>query len=142
MGLVGLAHCVSHFSQLLLPPLFLWLKHDFHVSYTELGVLLTIFFVVSCAVQALSGFVVDRFGPRPVLFAGIGLLALAAFGYAVSTSYADAGVLLGRRRHRQRRLPSGRLHPAQPQDPSARGSAMRSASTASPAASAGRWRRR
>ena len=88
MGLVGLAHCISHFSQLLLPPLFSWLKEDFNVSYTELGVLLTVFFVVSCAVQALSGFVVDRFGPRPVLFAGIGLLALAAFGYAVSTSYA------------------------------------------------------
>ena len=87
MGLVGLAHCVSHFSQLLLPPLFLWLKQDFNASYTELGVLLTIFFVVSCAVQALSGFVVDRFGPRPVLFAGIGLLALAAFGYSLSTSY-------------------------------------------------------
>jgi len=87
MGLVGLAHCISHFSQLLLPPLFLWLKQDFNASYTELGVLLTIFFVVSCAVQALSGFVVDRFGPRPVLFAGIGLLALAAFGYSISSSY-------------------------------------------------------
>ncbi|MEO5882031.1 MAG: MFS transporter [Caldimonas sp.] len=87
MGLVGLAHGFSHFSQLLLPPLFFWLKEHFHVSYTELGLLLTIFFVVSCAVQALSGFVVDRFGPRPVLFAGIGLLALAAFGYSVSTSY-------------------------------------------------------
>jgi MFS family permease len=87
MGLVGLAHCISHFSQLLLPPLFLWLKDAFNASYTELGVLLTIFFVVSCAVQALSGFVVDRFGPRPVLFGGIALLALAAFGYAISTSY-------------------------------------------------------
>jgi len=87
IGLVGLAHGVSHFCQLLLPPLFLWLKEAFHASYTELGVLLTIFFVVSCAVQALSGFVVDRFGPRPVLFAGIGLLALAAFGYSLSTSY-------------------------------------------------------
>jgi len=88
MGLVGLAHCVSHFSQLLLPPLFPWLKDAFQVSYAELGVLLTIFFVVSCSVQALSGFIVDRFGPRPILFAGIGLLALAAFGYAASTSYA------------------------------------------------------
>ena len=87
IGLVGLAHGVSHFCQLLLPPLFLWLKEAFHASYTELGVLLTIFFVVSCAVQAVSGFVVDRFGPRPVLFAGLALLALAAFGYAASTSY-------------------------------------------------------
>ncbi len=88
MGLVGLAHCVSHFSQLLLPPLFPWLMKDFNVNFTELGLLLTIFFVVSCGVQALSGFVVDRFGPRPVLFGGIGLLALAAFGYSMSTSYA------------------------------------------------------
>ena len=88
MGLVGLAHCVSHFSQLLLPPLFPWLMEAFHVNFTELGVLLTIFFVVSCGVQALSGFVVDRFGPRPVLFGGLGLLALAAFGFSVSTSYA------------------------------------------------------
>ncbi len=88
MGLVGLAHCVSHFSQLLLPPLFPWLKEAFHVSYSELGVLLTVFFVVSCSVQALSGFIVDRFGPRPILFGGIALLAAAAFGFAASTSYA------------------------------------------------------
>jgi MFS family permease len=40
------------------------------VSYTELGFLMTIFFVVSCAVQAASGFLVDRFGPRPILFGG------------------------------------------------------------------------
>ncbi|MEO8836620.1 MAG: MFS transporter [Caldimonas sp.] len=88
MGLVGLAHLVSHFSQLLLPPLFPWLKDAFHVGYADLGLLLTVFFVVSCSVQALSGFVVDRFGPRPILFGGITLLALAAFGYAISTSYA------------------------------------------------------
>jgi MFS transporter, FSR family, fosmidomycin resistance protein len=88
MGLVGLAHCVSHFSQLLLPPLFFLLKDAFHVGYAELGFLLTLFFVVSCSVQALSGFVVDRFGPRPILFAGIALLAVAAFGFAASTSYA------------------------------------------------------
>ncbi len=87
MGLVGLAHMVSHFSQLILPPLFPWLKEAFHVGFTELGVLLTIFFVVSCAVQTLSGFVVDRFGPRPILFGGITLLALAAFGFSISTSY-------------------------------------------------------
>jgi len=87
MGLVGLAHLISHFSQLLLPPLFPWLKEAFHVGYTELGVLLTIFFTVSCAVQALSGFIVDRFGPRPILFGGISLIAFAAFGFSISTSY-------------------------------------------------------
>lgn len=87
IGLVGIAHLVSHFSQLLLAPLFPWLKDDFGVGYAELGFLMTLFFVTSCAVQAASGFVVDRFGPRPVLFGGLALLGLAAFGYAASTHY-------------------------------------------------------
>ena len=87
IGLVGLAHLVSHFSQLLLAPLFPWLKDEFSVSYAELGFLMTIFFVVSGAVQALSGFWVDRFGPRPILFAGLSLIGIAAFGYSLSTSY-------------------------------------------------------
>ena len=88
IGLVGLAHAVSHFSQLLLAPLFPWLKEAFGVSYTELGALLTIFFVVSSVVQTASGFVVDRVGPRPVLLGGLSLLGLAALGYASSQSYA------------------------------------------------------
>ena len=87
IGLVGLAHMISHFSQLLLPALFPWLKEAFNASYTELGFLMTIFFTVSCITQTLSGFVVDKFGPRPILFAGLTLLGLAAFGFSVSTSY-------------------------------------------------------
>jgi len=87
IGLVGMAHLTSHFSQLLLAPLFPWLKEAFGVSYAQLGFLMTIFFVVSCAVQALSGFVVDRFGPRPILFGGLALLGFAALGYSISTSY-------------------------------------------------------
>ena len=41
---------------------------------------------------------VDKFGPRPVLFAGLTLIGLAAFGYALSSSYwmlAGAAVLGG-----------------------------------------------
>jgi MFS family permease len=87
IGLVGLAHAISHFSQLILAPLFPWLKDAFNVSYTELGAVLTVFFVVSCIVQAASGFIVDKLGPRPVLFVGLGALALAAFGYAAAQSY-------------------------------------------------------
>jgi len=98
IGLVGAAHLISHFSQLLLAPLFPWLKTEFNVSYAQLGFLMTVFFVVSCAVQAASGFVVDRFGPRPVLFAGLALIGVSAFGYALSTSYwmlAAAAVIGG-----------------------------------------------
>jgi len=87
IALVGAAHGISHFSQLLLAPLFPWLKEAFGVSYAELGLLMTIFFIVSCVVQAVSGFVVDRFGPRPVLFGGLGLLGVSALGYAASPAY-------------------------------------------------------
>jgi MFS family permease len=107
IGLVGLAHAVSHFSQLVLAPLFPWLKTEFNVSYTELGLLLTIFFVVSSAVQTASGFVVDRFGPRPVLLGGLALLGVAALGYAAATSYAmlaGCAVVAG--------LGNGVFHPA------------------------------
>ena len=43
IGLVGLAHCISHFSQLLLAPLFPWLKDAFDVSYAQLGFLMTLY---------------------------------------------------------------------------------------------------
>lgn len=88
IGMVGVAHGSSHFSQLLLAPLFPWLKDAFGVGYAELGFLMTIFFVVSCITQAAAGFWVDRRGPRPVLMAGLGLIGLSALGYAASTSYA------------------------------------------------------
>ena len=87
IGLVGLAHAISHFSQLVLAPLFPWLKDEFKVGFIELGAVLTAFFVVSCIVQAASGFIVDKLGPRPVLFVGLGLLGVAAFGYALAQNY-------------------------------------------------------
>ncbi|NBP97351.1 MAG: MFS transporter, partial [Burkholderiaceae bacterium] len=93
IGLISLAHGTSHFYHLVLPPLFPWLKIEFGLSYAELGLLMTVFFVVSCIVQASSGFLVDHKGARPVLFAGIGLLALSAVTYAVSSSYL--GLMIG-----------------------------------------------
>jgi FSR family fosmidomycin resistance protein-like MFS transporter len=87
IGLVGLGHGTSHFFHLLLAPLFPWLKDAFALSYAELGLLMTVFFVVSGAGQALAGFVVDRIGALPVLLSGLALLCLAALGLASSHSY-------------------------------------------------------
>jgi MFS transporter, FSR family, fosmidomycin resistance protein len=87
ISLIGVAHSMSHFSQLLLAPLFPWLKESFQVGYAELGALLTAFFVVSCVVQAVSGFVVDRRGPVPVLLAGLALIGAAVLGMAGSQHY-------------------------------------------------------
>ena len=87
VGLLSLAHGSSHFFHLILPPMFPWLKNEFGFSYAELGLLMSIFFVVSCAIQAASGFLVDRIGARPVLYVGVGLLTLAALTYSQSNSY-------------------------------------------------------
>lgn len=75
IGLIGLAHGTSHFHHMLLPPLFPLFIRDFGLSYAQLGLLVTLFFVISGVGQALAGFVVDRFGARPVLFAGLACLA-------------------------------------------------------------------
>lgn len=88
IGLVGLGHGTSHFFHLLLAPLFPWLKDAFGLSYAELGLLMTVFFVISGTGQALAGFIVDRIGALPVLLGGLALLGIAAVGLAASNSYA------------------------------------------------------
>jgi FSR family fosmidomycin resistance protein-like MFS transporter len=88
IGLIGLGHGTSHFFQLILAPLFPWLKEAFGLSYAELGLLMTMFFVVSGIGQALAGFVVDRVGALPVLLGGLSLSCVSALGLASSDSYA------------------------------------------------------
>ena len=88
IGLVGLAHGVSHFFHLILASLFPWLKEAFSLSYAELGLLMTVFFIVSGIGQALAGFVVDRVGARAVLFSGLALLGLAALALSQAPNYA------------------------------------------------------
>jgi MFS family permease len=88
IGLVGLGHGTSHFFHLLLAPLFPWLKDAFGLSYAELGLLMTVFFIVSGVGQALAGFVVDRIGALPILLGGLALLCISALGLATSNSYA------------------------------------------------------
>jgi len=85
IGLVGVAHGTSHFFHMLLPPLFPFFKDSFGVGYAELGLLVTLFFVISGIGQALSGFLVDRVGARPVLLASFGCFAAAGFAAAAAT---------------------------------------------------------
>jgi MFS transporter, FSR family, fosmidomycin resistance protein len=88
IGLVSLAHGVSHFFHLLLPPLFPWLMPEFGLSFTQAGFLMTVFFVISGTGQALAGFVVDRIGARPVLLFGVSMLVLSAIVLGFAQSYA------------------------------------------------------
>lgn len=98
IGLVGLAHGTSHFFHMLLPPLFPAFIRDFGLSYSELGLLVSTFFIISGIGQAVSGFVVDRIGARPVLFGALGCFALAALAAAGAQGWSGlllAAVLAG-----------------------------------------------
>ena len=86
--LVGLAHGSSHFCHLLLPPLFPFFIRDFGLTYAELGLAVTLFFAISGIGQALSGFLVDRVGARPILFAALGCFVAAALTAASAQGYA------------------------------------------------------
>ncbi len=87
IGLVSLAHASSHFGQLILPLLFPVFIHEFGLNYSELGLLMTVFFVISGLGQAFSGFVVDRIGARPLLFGSMALFGVACLLASFATGY-------------------------------------------------------
>ena len=87
VGLVGLAHASSHFSHLLLPLMFPVFMAEFGLSYSQVGLLMTVFFVVSGIGQAAAGFAVDRLGARPLLLAAQLILALACVAASLAQGY-------------------------------------------------------
>jgi MFS family permease len=96
---ISAAHFVSHYYILVLPPLFNFVRADYGVSYTELGLALVAFNVVTAVGQTPAGFLVDRFGARILLIAGLlcGGLAFAIAGLVNSfwlmvAMFALAGV--------------------------------------------------
>lgn len=86
--LVSIAHGLTHFFHLLLPPLFPALSQQFHVSYIQLGLLMSLFFSVSAVGQFFSGFVVHRFGPVRVLYLGMVMLVCSGLCIYLADSYA------------------------------------------------------
>ena len=81
VGTVCFVHFASHYYITLLAPLFLFVRADYGVSYTELGLAFTAFNVVSTALQTPTGFLVDRVSARLLLVVGL-LVGAAAFTVA------------------------------------------------------------
>jgi MFS family permease len=91
IGLVGSAHFISHVYILTLPPVFPFVRAEFGVSYTELGLVLAVFNVISALLQTPAGFLVDRTSARTVLAGGL-LLGAASLAAAAA---APVFLLLG-----------------------------------------------
>lgn len=87
IGFIGVAHGISHFYQLVLPPLFPAIKDELSISYTALGFAVSLLYAVSGICQTAAGFVVDRFGAHRVLVAGLALCGVGAIMAGLAQSY-------------------------------------------------------
>lgn len=87
MALIGFAHSCSHFFQLVLPPLFPFLREEFQVSYTQLGLVMTVFYVTSGLLQTPAGFLVDRIGARNVLMGGLAVYCVGVMSFGLVPNY-------------------------------------------------------
>jgi MFS family permease len=88
---VSAAHFVSHFYMLVLPPLFAFVRADYAVTYTEIGLALTAFNAVSAVAQTPAGFLIDRINARFALIAG---LVFGAAGFAIAAAVDSYWVLI------------------------------------------------
>lgn len=86
ISIVSAGHFVSHLLQLALAPLFIAMRADLGVTFTELGAVLSVFYLCSGGGQVAAGVLVDRFGADRLLIGGMVLQAgaIAAMGLAPS----------------------------------------------------------
>jgi MFS family permease len=84
---VSLAHFVNHFHNLVVPPLFPFLKTQLGIGFVELGLALTVANILSGVAQLPVGYLVDRIGSRRMLVLGLVTSAVAFISFGLSPSY-------------------------------------------------------
>ena len=99
VGLISAGHFMSHFFILVLYPVLPLVAADLGVGFALLGAVLTAYSIANAVCQIPMGFLVDRFGGRLVLSAGLGLHGLAFASvwftesyWALFAAYAVAGI--------------------------------------------------
>lgn len=94
ISIVSAAHFISHLLQLALAPLFIAMRADLGLSFTELGVVLSLFYLFSGGGQVVAGILVDRFGAHRLLIGGMALQSAAIGAMGLAPDYLSL-LLLG-----------------------------------------------
>lgn len=96
LGLISVAHLVSHVYLMVIVALFPFLRKEFGIGFIELGFALGTFSIVSMVLQTPMGMLVDRIGSRPLLIAALTLGGLSFIGIGVVATYPAllAGMVL------------------------------------------------
>ncbi|MGY9006422.1 MAG: MFS transporter [Alphaproteobacteria bacterium] len=87
LALISTGHALSNFYILCLPALIPFLKVEFAVSYTFLGLLLSTRSITTGFFQIPVGFMVDRIGGKIVLVTGLFILSISVALLAVIPSF-------------------------------------------------------
>jgi MFS family permease len=95
VGLVSAAHFMSHLYIFILPPILPVVREDLGITFATLATMMTAYSVVNALCQIPMGFLVDRFGGRVLLAAGLGLHGAAFAGIYFTHSYWSMIVLYG-----------------------------------------------
>jgi MFS transporter, FSR family, fosmidomycin resistance protein len=73
VGAVSAAHFMSHYYIILLAPLMPFVRDEYQVTYTEIGLAFAAFNIVTAVFQTPAGFLVDRLGARALLILGLAI---------------------------------------------------------------------
>ncbi|MDE0310568.1 MAG: MFS transporter [Acidiferrobacterales bacterium] len=95
VGVVGAAHFFSHFYFLVLPLMFPILYDVYGIGYTELGIGYAVFSGATLICQTPIGFIVDRYGARLILIAGVAVESFVLVLFGVFHTYFAYLILMG-----------------------------------------------
>jgi len=73
VGAVSAAHFMSHYYSIVLAPLMPFVRDEYQVSYTQIGLAFSVFNIVTAMFQTPAGFLVDRLGARILLILGLAI---------------------------------------------------------------------